>query len=127
MEINPEKQLMDALKHGGGLDKEDLSELVKIGSKLMQEIRKGAGTDRAASGLQVMIPWWWKYGQPAISGIAFEAVLDQKGIQNLVEVVNKNKDIANSIHIELTPAVTSMGPEPEPWRVVGKIGAKVTQ
>ena len=118
MNPNIEKDLMNALRYGGGMSKEDLSELVRLGSKLVEQMSvPKAGMTRA--------PIWWKYGTPAILGIAFETQMDEKGLQTLVDVINKNPEIRSAIRLELTPGTSASGPDPLPWKVVGKIGGNV--
>jgi len=121
---SPEKKIMDALKYGGSLNEKELSELVRLGTKLINGINtESKGQPKGASS-SIIVPIWWKYGQPPIiDRLGFRAILDSDGVNKLVSVISKNADIANAIQLKITPG-SVLGPDPHPWIVQGTLGAR---
>jgi hypothetical protein len=118
-----EKELMQSLRYAAGLDKEKLSELVRLATKLFDSIKtKNA---KAAAIVSYDFEWWWIYGTPVIEGIAVETVINSEQVQQLIAAVGKNPDVkAVMSSLELTPGSAVQEPVPEPWKMKVAFGAK---
>jgi hypothetical protein len=122
-----EKELMQSLRYASGLDREKLSELVRLATKLFDSIRKPkAGSDSSKAATQYgNYEWWWIYGIPIIEGIAFETVLEHKQVQELISAVSTMSDVKAVMNsLDLTPDGVVQEPEPSPWKVKGAFGAR---
>ena len=121
-----ENELMQSLRYGSGLDREKLSELVRLATKLFDSIRKPKGNDTSSkvAAQSGDYEWWWIYGVPIIEGIGFDTVIKQEQVQELITAVSTMPDVrAVMSSLELTPS-RAQEPEPGPWKVTGALGAK---
>jgi hypothetical protein len=118
-----EKELMQSLRYAAGLDKEKLSELVRLATKLFDSIK--AKNAKAAGIVSYDFEWWWIYGIPAIEGIAVETVINSEQVQELIAAVGKNPDVkAVMSSLELTAGSAVQEPDPDPWKLRVAFGAK---
>ena len=128
MSRNPiEKELLQSLRYGEGLDKEKLCELVALATKLFDAVERENDSEKATRAIKGYGPaWWWIYGQPAVKGIAVEKVLDHEQVVRLVSAVNKMADVKTVLSsFVLVPSGGAVSdPDPNPWKVGLAFGAK---
>jgi hypothetical protein len=128
-----EELLMKALKYSSGLDREKLSELVQLATKLLVEVRQGSQQQPSSSSSSSRAPtpttlgyeWWWIYGVPVIDTIGVEAVLKHEEVERLITAIQKMPDVRDVIGpVVLTPGSRVQGPFPEPWKLRTSFGAQ---
>lgn len=116
---------MKSLRYSSGLDREKLSELVELATKLLGEIRQGSESSAKAAVGPGGYNWWWIRGIPVIDSIGVEATLPQKEVERLIAAVNKMPDVKAVMGpLELTPSDLGQEPTPDPWKVRTYFGAK---
>lgn len=123
-----EELLMKSLRYSSGLDKEKLSELVTLATKLLEEVRRGSQTSsssKAPQGTSQFYQWWWIYGVPVIDTIGLEITLGQQEVERLIAVIHKMPDVRDVMGpIELVPSALGQEPTPDPWKLRTSFGAK---
>src|ERR671924_1279011 len=130
---SPEELLMKALKYSSGLDREKLSELVQLATKLLVEVRRGSQQQPSSSSSSSRAPgpttpgyeWWWIYGVPVIDTIGVEAVLKHEEVERLITAIQKMPDVRDVMGpVVLTPGARVQGPFPEPWKLRTSFGGQ---
>jgi len=128
-----EEELLYALKFSSGLDRNKLSELVKIATHLFEGVDQKDATSEMNTGTSLgakstlSVFRWWIYGVPALDRIGFQSTVTEKGIQTIVNNISNKSNVKAALdRIELIPGSISAqgGSQPIPWMVKGSLGAK---
>ena len=120
MSENLEEHLLEQLKYKSGLDREKLSELITLATKLFDRVQN----QEAKSANMRVFKRWWIRGIPAPDGIGFEVIVTREQISELINVIDELSEVRNVINtLEVTPGLVSGPAPPHPWKVTGSLGA----
>lgn len=112
-----EDVLLEQLKYKSGLDRNKLSELVGIATKLLKSVE----TKTMGISVEELIPWWWILGTPDPDRLVFKGILETEQLQGLISAISNMPEVKNALgSLEFTPGLA----KESAWLVTGSFGAK---